>query len=67
MAKDCPKCRLINPPSARRCDCGFDFLSKTVEDSYLRPRSGASKAAGAGIVLVVVIFVLRFVLRALEW
>jgi len=22
----CPNCRLINPPTALRCDCGFEFL-----------------------------------------
>src|SRR5262245_54183428 len=25
MAKDCPKCGLLNPPNAQRCDCGYDF------------------------------------------
>lgn len=34
MVKDCPKCGLVNPPSAVRCDCGYDFVSKTVEQSY---------------------------------
>jgi hypothetical protein len=24
-AKDCPKCGLVNPPAAQRCDCGYDF------------------------------------------
>lgn len=32
---DCPKCGLTNPVNAQRCDCGFDFLSKKVEASYL--------------------------------
>ena len=28
MANDCPQCGLLNPPSAQRCDCGYDFLSR---------------------------------------
>ncbi len=36
---DCPRCRLSNHPSAQRCDCGFDFTTQTVEQSYLQ-RSG---------------------------
>jgi hypothetical protein len=29
---DCPKCGLINPPSAEHCDCGFDFEPPTNPD-----------------------------------
>lgn len=36
--KDCPTCGLINPPEAQRCDCGYDFVSRTVEASYLGKR-----------------------------
>jgi hypothetical protein len=38
----CPKCRLINPPSAERCDCGYDFATKSVKSSYLQGPSGES-------------------------
>ncbi len=24
---ECPQCRLVNPPTARRCDCGHEFTS----------------------------------------
>lgn len=38
MAKDCPKCGLANPDAAQRCDCGYDFSSRTMEESYLGSR-----------------------------
>jgi hypothetical protein len=31
----CPNCRLINPDNAVRCDCGYDFGSGVVKESYL--------------------------------
>ena len=33
--KDCPQCRLGNPDSALRCDCGFDFPSRTMQKERL--------------------------------
>ena len=32
---DCPRCGLINPPEAQRCDCGYDFASRQMKSSYL--------------------------------
>ncbi len=32
----CPRCGLINPQTAQRCDCGYDFETKTVEESYYK-------------------------------
>jgi uncharacterized membrane protein YhaH (DUF805 family) len=29
---DCPQCQLINPDTAQRCDCGYDFSTKTGEE-----------------------------------
>jgi hypothetical protein len=30
----CPTCRLINPDTALRCDCGYDFQSRKMEQPY---------------------------------
>lgn len=35
MSQQCPRCGLFNPPGAARCDCGYDFASKSVKSSYL--------------------------------
>jgi len=42
MAQDCPRCGLVNPPGAQRCDCGYDFASRRVGVPY----AGAGEAAG---------------------
>ena len=31
----CPECGLINPESAMRCDCGYDFQSQRMKESYI--------------------------------
>jgi hypothetical protein len=35
MSQQCPHCGLFSTPDAARCDCGYDFGSKTVKSSYL--------------------------------
>lgn len=32
----CPKCKLHNPDEAMRCDCGYDFDSGEMKDSYIK-------------------------------
>ena len=32
---DCPRCNLVNPPTAERCDCGYDFRTGQVLESYV--------------------------------
>jgi hypothetical protein len=41
----CPECRLLNPPSAARCDCGYDFESGLVAESYIPPEQRARDRA----------------------
>src|SRR5262245_33960955 len=56
MAKDCPKCGLLNPPSAQRCDCGYDFDRRQMERSYVEPkqlrRPAAAFWAGGGLAMI---------------
>ena len=35
MSQRCPTCRLYNPDTALRCDCGYDFQAKEKRPSYL--------------------------------
>lgn len=57
-AKDCPRCGLVNSPSAMRCDCGWDFLSRRQEQSYLEPKHRGTAVAGMGVGLVILIVLL---------
>jgi hypothetical protein len=53
---NCPRCGLINPGTAQRCDCGYDFISRSVQESYLLSASNTSTskiAIGAQVVAVV--------------
>jgi hypothetical protein len=57
--KDCPKCGLVNPPDAQRCDCGYDFVTRTVEESYLGkrdPRADNLTLAETALVIAVPVF-----------
>jgi hypothetical protein len=38
MARDCPRCGLTNPTTAHRCDCGYDFSTGQLKESYLTPK-----------------------------
>src|SRR5262245_4264860 len=53
-AKRCPRCSLINPPSAQRCECGFDFRSAPAEVRYELERQyhGIHARIVAGVVLL---------------
>ncbi len=35
MVQDCPRCRMVSPPEAQRCDCGYDFVEGQVLQTYL--------------------------------
>jgi len=42
---NCPRCGLINPESAMRCDCGWDFETNEVKASYSTRLAGSSSRA----------------------
>ena len=46
---NCPNCRLVNPPSAQRCDCGYDFATKSLKSSYLADSRDISDLAMEGV------------------
>ena len=35
----CPNCKLINPPTAQRCDCGYDFDAKKLKSPLVQERA----------------------------
>jgi hypothetical protein len=61
-AQDCPKCGLVNPSDAQRCDCGWDFVSKRQETSYLVPKQRIATAVGIGGGLILALLAIRIFL-----
>ena len=39
MVNECPKCGLINPPTAEQCDCGYEFATGRVTGTPTPRRS----------------------------
>ncbi|MGL4552239.1 MAG: hypothetical protein ACRC33_13750 [Gemmataceae bacterium] len=64
-AKDCPRCGLGNPPEALRCDCGWDFVSKTLEESYLGPKDRLRAGALGVFGFILVMILLRLIMGVL--
>jgi hypothetical protein len=62
---DCPTCGLINPPTAQRCDCGYDFVQRRQMEP-IAPTSGSYRLSrGAKIGIVLIIFFLNMFLSSL--
>jgi tetrahydromethanopterin S-methyltransferase subunit E len=57
--KDCPKCKLVNPDIAERCDCGYDFPTGSMQSSYLTAKDRRRRTDAIGGVIAFFL-VLRF-------
>ena len=66
LAKDCPTCGLINPSEAQRCDCGYDFETRRMQRSYLRPKQ-AARTVAIGAVGIGTVFVALALMRKIIW
>jgi hypothetical protein len=42
---NCPNCGLISPPTAERCDCGYEFAASTSNESHGAEEPGAEDSA----------------------
>lgn len=50
-AKSCPRCRLVNPSEAVRCDCGYDFATRRFSCSLLPTTSPGAFGAGSALMI----------------
>ncbi len=62
---DCPNCKLVNPPNTTRCDCGYDFQTRTIQQSYLteRDKRVLQRSGGVAGIVCAVLLALEFALR----
>lgn len=40
---ECPNCKLLCPPGALRCDCGYDFPAQEMRESLLSQEEQSSR------------------------
>jgi hypothetical protein len=62
---DCPNGRLVSPPTATRYDCGHDFQTQTMRESYLTERDKRLSHPSLGIAGAILgaLFLLEFIPR----
>ncbi len=65
----CARCGLVNPPSARKCDCGYVFASGHMDEPLrVRPaRQAGDGAATRGLVAIIVGLISLAIAVAIVW
>ena len=64
--RKCPKCKLLNPEGALRCDCGLDFETGAIKKSYLSEGGRKLRKPVAWVGAVFAILALLRLLRDLD-
>lgn len=64
-AMDCPTCGLINPPTAQRCDCGYDFVQRRQMEPLAPTSRSYRLSRGTKVAIVLIIFFLNMFLSSL--
>ena len=57
MVLDCPKCGLVNPPTAVLCDCGYNFKTRQ-HDHAPGPGLGQPSIFWTMIIVSIIVFAL---------
>ena len=56
-AMKCPNCSLWNPPTAQRCDCGYDFDKHRVDVAFAPPKIPMPAQVLGVFLTIVLVFV----------
>ncbi len=62
----CPRCGLINPDTALRCDCGYDFPTQSVRESYVQKKVSVTRLPPMWIGFVMAVLFLIVEVTALQ-
>jgi hypothetical protein len=61
--KECPQCEVVNPDTAERCDCGYDFVLDPMRSSNTEAKRAIRRALRGIAYVVGVVWLLAPVTR----